>query len=62
MEKELLRPDEAAIMLRVSRWTIYRWIAEGTIDGVKIGRKSLRVYKSSIDRLLNNGERKVSSY
>ncbi len=53
MQKELLRPDEAASLLRVSRWTIYRWIKEGKLEATKIGG-SLRIFRTSIDKLIED--------
>jgi len=52
MGKELLRPDEAASILNVSRWTIYRWVKEGRLEATKIGRGSLRIFTKSVDRLI----------
>jgi len=56
MEKTLVTPDEAAKMLRVSRWTIYRWLSEGRIRGTRIGRGTLRVFRESIDELIEHNE------
>jgi excisionase family DNA binding protein len=53
MEKTLLRVGEAANFLAVSRWTIYRWVEEGRLEGTKIGRGSLRIFASSIERLVD---------
>jgi excisionase family DNA binding protein len=39
---------EAAELLNVSRWTIYRWIEEGRLEATKIGRSSLRVFRRSV--------------
>ncbi|MDI3461440.1 MAG: hypothetical protein OJF50_000261 [Nitrospira sp.] len=55
MSKVLLRVDEAAHMLSVSRWTIYRWVAEGRLKATKIGRGSLRVFKDSVETLVDQG-------
>ena len=52
MNKQLLRVGEAADALAVSRWTIYRWVEEGRLEGTKIGRGSLRVFRASLDRLV----------
>ncbi len=52
MDKVLMRVDEAAAFLSVSRWTIYRWMEAGKLEGTKIGRGSVRVFKSSLDRLI----------
>lgn len=56
MTKQLLRVGEAAEVLAVSRWTIYRWVDEGRLEGTKIGRGSLRVFRSSLDRLVLNNK------
>jgi len=52
MSTRLLRVDEVAEQLNVSRWTIYRWIKEGELQASKIGRGSLRVFADSVERLI----------
>ena len=59
MDKALLRVREAADFLSVSRWTIYRWVEEGRLEGTKIGRGSLRVFFHSIKKLVEQSERKM---
>ncbi len=56
MNKPLLRVGEAADVLAVSRWTIYRWVEEGRLEGTKIGRGSLRVFRTSLDRLVQTNK------
>lgn len=56
MNKQLLRVGEAADALAVSRWTIYRWVGDGRLEGTKIGRGSLRVFRASLDRLVQNNK------
>jgi excisionase family DNA binding protein len=53
MGKVLLRVNEAAEALSVSRWTIYRWVEEGTLKGTKIGKGCLRVLKESVVQLID---------
>ena len=53
MNNQLLRVNEAAIALNVSRWTVYRWVEEGKLEGTKIGKQSLRVIGNSIDKLIS---------
>jgi len=43
-------------VLAVSRWTIYRWVEEGRLEGTKIGRGSLRVFRTSLERLVQNNK------
>jgi excisionase family DNA binding protein len=57
MGKNLLRPNEAAHLLNVTRWTIYRWVKEGKLEATKISKGSLRIFSSSVDKLIE--ERKV---
>ena len=44
--------EDAALLLKVSKWTIYRWIEEGRLRATKIGRGSLRVFQTSVDGLI----------
>ena len=53
MEPPLLRVQEAAALLRVSKWTIYRWIEEGRLRATKIGRGSLRIFRTSVNGLID---------
>lgn len=50
--KEMLRPDEAARLLNVSRWTVYRWVRTGKLQASKIGPSSLRIFRHSIEELI----------
>ena len=52
MSKQLLRVTEAAAVLNVSRWTVYRWVEEGKLSATKIGKQSLRVMGNSVDKLI----------
>lgn len=52
--KELLRPDEAAELLNVSRWTIYRWVKSGEIEATKIGSGSLRIFRRSLLAMIDD--------
>jgi excisionase family DNA binding protein len=52
MDKQLLRVNEAAVVLNVSRWTIYRWVEEGKLSATRIGKQSLRVIGNSIEKLI----------
>lgn len=52
MARSLLRVGEAADTLRVSRWTIYRWLEQGKLKGTKIGKGSIRVFRESLDGLI----------
>lgn len=65
MEPLLLRIQEAAKVLQVSKWTIYRWIDEGRLRGTKIGQGSLRVFHASVTELIEkekvDGERNQSN-
>jgi len=53
MNKSLLRVNEAAVVLNVSRWTVYRWVDEGKLTATTIGKQSLRVIGNSVDKLIS---------
>ena len=42
---------EAAALLGVSPLTVYRWLRDGTLRGVRIGPKLLRIPRSEIERM-----------
>ncbi len=52
VEQPLLRVKEAAQLLQVSKWTIYRWIDEGRLNATKIGGGSLRIFRASVTALV----------
>ena len=56
MEPVLLRIQEAAKLLKVSKWTVYRWIEEGRLRATKIGQGSLRVFQTSVSELIGDAE------
>ena len=57
LPEKQLTAKEFAEWLRVSRWTIYGWIAEGRIRSVKIGRL-VRIPESELERIIRVGERR----
>jgi excisionase family DNA binding protein len=52
--KRLLRVDEAARLLSVSRWTVYRWVDAGQLGGTRIGVGSLRIFSDTVAALINH--------
>ncbi|MDH5669911.1 MAG: helix-turn-helix domain-containing protein [Nitrospira sp.] len=54
MNKRLLRVDEAARLLNVSRWTVYRWVEAGQLGGTRIGPGSLRIFSDTVAALINH--------
>ena len=53
LDQPLLRVKEAAQLLKVSKWTIYRWIDEGRLEATKIGGGSLRIFRLSVTSLVD---------
>lgn len=51
-DKRLLRVDEVAKILNVSRWTVYRWVEAGRLGGSRIGVGSLRIYSETVAALI----------
>lgn len=58
-EKELLTPKEVCEMLKIGRTTYQRYIANGTLEPVKVNRKKYsKVYvrRSDIEALIKEGK------
>lgn len=51
--KRLLRVGEAARILNVSRWTVYRWVEAGRLGGTRLGAGSLRILSDTVAALIN---------
>lgn len=58
MEKSMLRVGEAAELLAVSRWTIYRWVEDGRLRGTKLSKGSLRIFRESVTGLIRGIRRR----
>jgi len=52
-EKRLLHVDEAAKILNVSRWTVYRWVEAGRLGGTRLGVGSLRIFSNTVSALID---------
>jgi excisionase family DNA binding protein len=53
-QKRLLRVDEAARILNVSRWTVYRWVEAGRLGGTRLGAGSLRIFSNTVAALIDH--------
>ena len=53
LDKRLLRVDEAAKVLNVSRWTVYRWVEDGRLGGTRLGAGSLRIFSNTVAALID---------
>lgn len=51
---ELMKPAEAAQMLRVRRSTLYAWIREGRIPAVRLSERVVRVPRERLEALLED--------
>ena len=49
----LMQPKEVAKELKCSVSSVYRWFWEGKLKGVQIGRKTIRIFSSSIKEILD---------
>ncbi len=52
LSKEVYRPDEVALLLEVTRQTVYNWIERGDLRAVKIGGRALRIRRDDILKLI----------
>ncbi len=53
-QKRLLRVDEAARILNISRWTVYRWVEDGRLGGTRLGAGSLRIFSETVATLIDH--------
>jgi excisionase family DNA binding protein len=53
-QKRLLRVDEAARILNISRWTVYRWVEDGRLGGTRLGAGSLRIFSETVSALIDH--------
>ncbi len=55
MNEQVLTPDEAARILKVSPQTVRRWLRDGSIKGTKVGGGKLwRISQATIDNFLES--------
>ena len=47
--KELLTPDEAALLLKMTKRTILKWAREGKIESVRVSRKIILFAAEAIE-------------
>lgn len=55
MTKQLLKVKEVSTLIDVPEKTLYRWIADGYLPGIKLGPKTVRIDKNELDKFLKNG-------
>jgi len=52
MQSDLLTPEEAAVLLRLNRETVYRNLRRGVLPGTKLGGQ-WRISKSALESLFH---------
>ena len=58
----LLKPAEAAVLLGVSRATIYRLIAEGEVPHVMVPHAGARIAESDLEEVVSRWRRRQSQH
>ena len=53
--RELMRPDEAALRLRVSKQKVYFLVKNGDLESSTIGQRTVRIFKDSVEALIEAG-------
>ncbi|MFQ5588420.1 MAG: helix-turn-helix domain-containing protein [Nitrospiria bacterium] len=49
---KLLRPEDVAETLNISKWTVYRWVDEGKLKATKLSPGCLRIFNDSVEALI----------
>ena len=52
LNKRVLRPDEVAQLLALSRRTVYRMIADGRLPGIRLGAGPWRIPREALAAIL----------
>lgn len=52
-DKDLFTPKETAKYLDIAKSTVYTWLNNGTLTGVKIGNKTVKVDRESIEGVIS---------
>ena len=56
-KRAFYRPDEIAIILQITKRTVYRMLRDGRLPGVKLGKNPWRIpYQSLVNLLGENYE------
>jgi len=55
-DKTLLRVDEVAGFFSVTERTVYRWCEEGALESTLINGKLLRIIRSSVLKMVQDGQ------
>lgn len=58
-QRLLLRPDEAAAAMGISRSKLYELIAIGTLPSIKVGARGLRIRPSAVERWLDAQDKTI---
>ena len=58
MKGELWRVYRVAKLLDVSKKRIYQMVQEGKLDAVRLGPRSMRITRESIDHFVETGRKK----
>ena len=60
MPETFFTPEEVADSLKVSRYTVWKWIRDGMLTARKLPSGEYRIAQASFDEFLNNGESRAS--
>lgn len=51
-EADLLTPAEVAGLCRVTKTTVFRWVADGDLEAIRLGKRVIRFHRAEVDRFL----------
>jgi len=57
LQQELWRVYRVAKLLDISKKRVYQMVQEGKLDAVRLGPRSMRITRSSIDQFVEKGAR-----
>ena len=51
--QELLKPREAAAILRIGERTLWRWVSEGRVPAIKLSNRTVRFSRETLESWLS---------
>lgn len=57
---DLLTAAEVADLCRVTKTTVFRWVADGDLTAIRLGKKVVRFRRTDIDAFIGNPEAAAS--
>lgn len=59
IDSPFLTPEEAAAYFRVDRRTVYLWLRQGSLSGLKVGEHAWRIDREAVEKFAQHHAPKI---